>query len=108
MRQQQYKQERPMPISDKPVVKGDHKLYRIQNPIRSELSLSIFFLLKGYITKSVEKVSKSHPQANIIYGKVGGSWWKPEYRIVVGGKTKKIVEAAAEMLQKTLNGNKKK
>lgn len=104
----QYRQEVQMPISDKPVIKGDHKLFRIQNPIRTELSLSLFFLLKGYIIKSVEKVAKKHPQVTIIYGKAGGSWWKPEYRIVIGGKNKKAVEAATEAMQNTLNNKKDK
>ena len=45
-------------------------------------------------------------KTSIIFDKVGGSWWKPEYRIIVGGKTKKDVQVAAEMLQKNLNGGK--
>lgn len=97
-----------MQMSDKPVIPQDNKIYRVQNPIRSELSLSMFFLFKTYLTKNIEKVAKLHPQAKIIFGKVGGSWWKPEFRIIVGGKTKKVVEAAATALQNELNRGKKK
>jgi len=106
--QHQYKQEKQIQMNDKPFIKGDHKIYRVQNPIRSELSLSIFFLLKAHISNSVEKTAKAHPKTNIIFQKAGGSWWKPEYRIIVGGKIKKDVELAAEMLQKNLNGGKTK
>lgn len=104
--QNQYKQE--MQMNDKPLIKSDNKIYRVQNPIRSEVSLAIFFLLKAHISSSVKKTAKAHPQTNIIFDKVGGSWWKPEYRIIVGGKMKKAVQAAAEMLQKNLNGGKTK
>lgn len=104
--QHQYRQERQMQMNDKPLIKNDNKIYRIQNPIRSELSLTVFFLFKIHISRSVKKTAKSYPQANIIFDKIGGSWWKPEYRIIVGGKTKKVVQAAAEMLQKNLNGGK--
>ncbi|MBP2652054.1 MAG: hypothetical protein H6Q74_2879 [Firmicutes bacterium] len=106
--QNQYKQEKQMQINDKPLIKGDNKIYRVQNPIRAELSLAIFFLLKVHISNSVKKTVKSYPKTNIIFGKVAGSWWKPEYRIIVGGKTKKDVQAAAERLQKNLNGGKTK
>lgn len=106
--QHQYRQERQMQINNKPLIKSDHKIYRTQNPVRSELSLSIFFLLKFHISRSVKKTVEAHPQANIIFDKIGGSWWKPEYHIIVGGKTKKVVQSAAEMLQKTLNGGKEK
>lgn len=104
--QYQYKQEKQMQMNDKPLIKNDNKIYRVQNPIRNELSLAIFFLFKTYISSSVKKTAKAHPKTNIIFDKVGGSWWKPEYRIIVGGKTKKDVQAAAEMLQKNLNGGK--
>lgn len=106
--QHQYKQDRKMQVNDKPLMKQDNKIYRVQNPVRSELSLAIFFLFKFHITRSVKNTAKSHPQTNIIFDKVGGSWWKPEYRIIVGGKTNKAVQAAAEMLQKNLNGGKTK
>ena len=106
--QNQYKQEKQMQMNDKPVMKEDTKIYRIQNPIRNELSLSIIFLFKAHISKSVKKTAEAHPQTNIIFAKVGGSWWKPEYHIIVGGKTKKAVLAATEMLQKNLNGGKTK
>lgn len=106
--QHQYKQERQMQVYEKPLLKSDNKIYRIQNPIRHELSLTVFFLLKRHIANCVKKTATSHPQTNIIFDKVAGSWWKPEFRIIVGGKTKKTVQAAAEMLQKTLNGGKKK
>ncbi len=106
--QHQYKQEMQMQMNDKPVVKGDNKLYRVQNPMRSELSLTIFVLLKGYILRGIKKTTKAYPKINILFGKVGGSWWKPEYRIVIGGKTKNEVQAAAMMLQNNLNGGKKK
>lgn len=106
--QHQYRKEQQMQLNDKALIKEDNRIYRVQNPVRTELSLSILFLFKAHITKSVKKAAEAHPQANIIFGKVGGSWWKPEYRIIVGGKTKKIVMAAAEMLQNTLNGGKKK
>ena len=106
--QYQYKQEKQMQMNDKPLIKNDNKIYRVQNPIRSELSLAIFFLLKFHISSSVKKTAKVHSKTNIIFDKVGGSWWKPEYRIIVGGKTKKDVQAAAEMLQKNLNGGKMK
>lgn len=104
----QYRQERQIQMSDKALIKGDNKIYRIQNPIRSELSLAILFLFKSHIAKSVKKTAEAHPQTNIIFDKIGGSWWKPEYRIIVGGKTKKAVQTAAEMLQDTLNGKKEK
>jgi hypothetical protein len=106
--QYQYRQEKQMQINDKPLIKADNKIYRVQNPIRNELSLTIFFLFKSHIAKSVTKTLEAHPQSNIIYDRIGGSWWRPEYRIIVGGKTKKVVQAAAEMLQNTLNGGKKK
>lgn len=105
--QQQYRQEKQMQINDKALIKADNKIYRVQNPIRSELALSIFFLFKFHISNSVKKTVKAHPKINIIFGKAGGSWWKPEYHIIVGGKTKKDVQAAMEMLQKSLNGGKK-
>ncbi len=104
----QYPQEKRIQMNDKPLIKSDNKIYRIQNPIRSELSLAIFFLLKSHIFSSVAKTAKGNPKTNIIFDKVGGSWWKPEYRIIVGGKTKKDVQVAAEMLQKNLNGGKTK
>ena len=104
--QYQYKQEKQMQMNDRPLIKNDTKIYRIQNPIRSELSLAIFFLFKSHISSSVIKAAKAHPKTSIIFDKVGGSWWKPEYRIIVGGKTKKDVQVAAEMLQKNLNGGK--
>lgn len=97
-----------MQMNEKPLMKKDNKIYRIQNPIRSELSLDVFFLLKFHISSSVTKTAKLNPKANIIFDKVGGSWWKPQYRIIVGGKTKKDVQVAAEMLQKNLNGGKTK
>jgi len=106
--QHQYKQEKQMQMNDKPLIKDDNRIYRVQNPIRSELSLAILFLFKAHISRSVKKTAEAHPQSNIIFGKVGGSWWKPEYHIIVGGKTKKVVQAAAEMLQKNLNGGKTK
>lgn len=106
--QHQYRQERQMPMNDKPLMKADNKIYRIQNPIRSELSLAILFFFKAHIRSCVAKTAKSHPKTNIIFDKVGGSWWKPEYRIIVGGKTKKDVQVAAELLQKNLNGGKTK
>ncbi|WP_371371897.1 hypothetical protein [Sporomusa aerivorans] len=95
-------------MNDKAVIKEDNRIYRVQNPIRSELALSVLFLFKSHISKSVKKTAAAHPQTNIIFAKAGGSWWKPEYHIIVGGKTKKVVMAAAEMLQKTLNGGKEK
>lgn len=108
--QHQYRQEKQMQqmqMSDKPLIKSDNKMYRVQNPVRSELSLNVFFLFKGLISRNIQKTAKSYPKINIIFGKAGGSWWKPEYRIIVGGKTKKEVQAAAELLQKKLNGGKK-
>lgn len=104
--QRQYKQEKQMQVNGKPLIKNDNRIYRVQNPIRQELSLAVFFLFKAYISSSVEKTAKAHPQTNIIFDKVGGSWWKPEYCIIVGGKTKKVVQAAAAMLHKNLNGGK--
>ena len=106
--QHQYRQEKQIQLNDKPVIKGDNKIYRVQNPVRSELSLAIIFLFKSHIAKSVRKTAELHPQTNIIHDRVGGSWWRPEYRIIVGGKTKKAVQTAAEALQDTLNGGKKK
>lgn len=103
-----YRQEKQMQMNTKPLMKKDNTIYRVQNPIRSELSLVIFFLLKFHISRNVAKVAKAHPKTNIIFDKVGGSWWKPDYRIIVGGKTKKEVQAAADMLQKKLNGGKTK
>ncbi|WP_378953725.1 hypothetical protein [Pelosinus sp. sgz500959] len=106
--QHQYKQEKQMQMNDKPLIKSDNKMYRVQNPIRSQLSLTVFFLFKSYISSSVTKTTKAHPRINIIFDRIGGSWWKPEYLIIVGGKTKKDVQAAAEMLQKNLNGGRTK
>ncbi|HML32281.1 MULTISPECIES: hypothetical protein [Sporomusa] len=100
------RQEKQLQMNDKPVIKDDNKIYRVQNPVRNELSLSVIFLFKSHIARSVKKTAAAHPQTNIIFGKVGGSWWKPEYHIIVGGKTKKTVQAAAEMLQKAFNGGK--
>ena len=105
--QHQYKQQQ-VQLSNKPSIKKDNKLYRVQNPVRSELSLNILFLLKSLIKNSVEKTEKAHPRAHIIYDKVGGSWWKPEFRIIVGGKTKKEVEDATATLQHHLNRGQKK
>lgn len=104
--QHQYRQEKRLQVNDKPVIKDDNKIYRVQNPVRSEFTLSILFLLKGHISRSVKKTAEAHPQTNIIYDKVGGSWWKPEYYIIVGGKTKKAVQTAADMLEKTINRKK--
>lgn len=99
----QLRQEKQLQMNDKPVIKKDNKIYRLQNPVRSELSLTILFLFKAHLTKSVRKTAEAHPQTNIIFEKVGGSWWKSEYHIIVGGKNKKAVQASAEMLQNTLN-----
>lgn len=104
----QYQQKQERPMNEKQLIKADNKIYRVQNPVRSAVSLSIFFLLKIHIVNSIKKTAKSHPKVNIIFDKIGGSWWKHEYHIIVGGKTKKDVQAAAEMLQETLNGKKKK
>lgn len=104
----QYQNRKQMQINDKPLLKSDNKMYRIQNPIRSELSLTIFVLLKYHLSNCVKKTAKVHPKVNILFGKVGGSWWKTQFHIIVGGKTKKDVQVAAEMLQKTLNGGKTK
>jgi hypothetical protein len=104
--QQPNRQEKQFQMNDKPLIKEDNRIYRVQNPIRSELSLSILFLFKSHIATSVKKTLEAHPQANIIFGKVGGSWWRPEYHIIVGGKNKKVVKAAADMLEKNLNGKK--
>lgn|GEM_PF-1489327 len=106
--QRQYKQEKQMQMNDKALIKDDNRVFRVQNPIRQELSLSVFFLVKAHISRSVKKTAEAHPQTKIIFGKIGGSWWKPEYKIVVGGKTKKAVRAAAEALEKNLNGGKTK
>ncbi|MBP2627729.1 MAG: hypothetical protein H6Q68_2440 [Firmicutes bacterium] len=106
--QHQYRQEKQIQMNNKPLIKDDNRIYRAQNPIRSELSLAILFLFKSHISNSVKKTAEAHPQANIIFDKVGGSWWKPEYHIIIGGKTKKAVQSAAEMLQSTLNGGKEK
>lgn len=104
----QYQQEKKMQMKDKPLIKNDNTIYRIQNPIRNELSLTIFFLLKAYIFSSVKKTAAAHPKTNIIFDKVGGGWWKHEYHIIIGGKNKKEVQAATEMLQKNLNGGRTK
>jgi hypothetical protein len=106
--QHQYKQEKQIQMNDKPLIKADNRIYRVQNPIRNALQISILFLLKSHIGNSVRKTAAAHPQTNIIFDKVGGSWWKPEYHIIVGGKTKKVVDAAFEALQKNLNGRKEK
>jgi len=71
--QNQYKQEKPMQMNDKPLIKDDTKIYRIQNPIRNELLLAIIFLFKAHISSSVKKTAEAHPQTNIIFDKVGGS-----------------------------------
>ena len=106
--QHQYRQEKKMQVNSKPLMKADNTMYRIQNPIRNELSMTIFFLLKFHISNCVKKTGNAHPKTKILFDKIGGSWWKPEYHIIVGGKTKKDVQAASEMLQKTLNGGKTK
>ena len=108
LRQQEKQMQMQMQLSDKPVVKGDNKIYRVQNPMRNELSLSVFFLLHGHLTRSIKKTEEKYPKVNILFGKVGGSWWKPEYRIVIGGKVKNDVLAASKLLQKNLNGGKEK
>jgi len=95
-----------MPVNEKPLIKDDNRIYRVQNPIRSALSLAVIFIFKAHISRSVKKTAEAHPQTNIIFGKIGGSWWKPQYHIIVGGKTKKAVQAATETLQKNLNGKK--
>jgi hypothetical protein len=95
-------------MNDKPLIKADNRIYRVQNPIRNELTLTVLFLFKSLISRSVNKTAKAYPKTNIIFDKVGGSWWKPEYRIIVGGKTNKDVQAATERLQKNLNGSKTK
>lgn len=105
---QQYRQENQLQINSKQLIKGDNKIYRVQNPIRSELSISVFFLFKFHISNSVKNTAVANPQTKIIFDKVRGSWWKPEYQIIVGGKTKKVVQTATEMLQNTLNGKYKK
>jgi tripartite-type tricarboxylate transporter receptor subunit TctC len=107
-KQMQKQMQMQMQMNNRPSIKGDNKIYRVQNPIRQELSLTVFFLLKAHIAYSVKKTAKAHPLTSIIFGKAGGSWWKPEYRIIVGGKTKKAVEDAAAVLQNNLNGGRKK
>ncbi len=104
--QYQYKQEKQIQVDEKPLIKGDNKIYRVQNPIRSALSLAVVFIFKAHISRSVKKTAEAHPQTNIIFDRTGGSWWKPQYHIIVGGKTKKAVQAATETLQKNLNGKK--
>ncbi len=108
--QHQYrqKQDRQVPMNIKPLIKGDNKLFRVQNPYRSDMTLTLFFLFKGHLKRSVKKTLEAYPQANIIFDKVGGSWWKPQFHIIVGGKTKKLVEEASALLQDILNGKKKK
>lgn len=106
--QYQHQQEKQLQINDKALISADNKMYRVQNPVRNELSLAVFFLFKFHISKSVKKTAEAHPQTNIIFDKVGGSWWKPQYHIIVGGKTKKAVQAATETLQKYFNGGKTK
>lgn len=106
--QHQYRQEKQLQIKEKSLIQDDNKIYRVQNPVRSELSLAILFLFKSHIANSVKKTAEAHPQTNIIFDKVGGSWWKPQYHIIVAGKSKKAVQAAVEMLQNTLNGRKEK
>lgn len=101
-------QQKQLQMNSKPLLKKDNKIYRVQNPIRSELSFEMFFLLKFHIKNSVKKTAKSHPRINIIFDRIGGSWWKPAYHIIVGGKTKQEVQAAAEMLQKKLSGGRTK
>ncbi|MDU2064877.1 MAG: hypothetical protein E6713_08535 [Sporomusaceae bacterium] len=107
-RQQEKQMQMQMQMNTKPAMKADNKIYRVQNPVRSEVSLSIFFFLKPLIKAGIKKTALAHPQAKIIYDRVGGSWWKPEIRIIVGGKTKKVVEEAAKALEQNLNGKKKK
>ena len=108
--QHQYrqKQERQVPMNVKPLIKGDNKLFRVQNPFRSDMTLTLFFLFKWHLSRSVKKTLEVHPQVTIIFDKVGGSWWKPQFHIIVGGKTKKAVEGAGAMLQDVLNGKRKK
>ena len=97
-----------MQANSRALIKADNKLFRVQNPIRNELTTAILFLFKFHLKNSIKKTMAKHPQANIIFDRVGGSWWKPEFHIVVGGKTKKIVDAATETLQFNLNRGKKK
>ena len=106
----QYKQmqQQQMQANSRALIKADNKLFRVQNPIRNELTTAILFLFKFHLKNSIKKTMAKHPQANIIFDRVGGSWWKPEFHVVVGGKTKKIVDAATETLQFNLNRGKKK
>ena len=106
----QYKQmqQQQMQANSRALIKADNKLFRVLNPIRNELTTAILFLFKFHLKNSIKKTMAKHPQANIIFDRVGGSWWKPEFHIVVGGKTKKIVDAATETLQFNLNRGKKK
>ena len=101
-------QQQQMQANSRALIKADNKLFRVQNPIRNELTTAILFLFKFHLKNSIKKTAEKHPQTNIIFDKVGGSWWKPEFHIVVGGKTKKIVDAATETLQLNLNRGKKK
>ena len=57
-----YKQEKQMQMNDKPCIKEDNRIYRIQNPIRNELSLAIIFLFKTHISKSVKKTAEAQAQ----------------------------------------------
>ncbi len=106
----QYKQiqQQQQQANSRAVIKADNKLFRVQNPMRNELSTSVLFLFKFHLKNSIKKTIAKHPQINILFEKVGGSWWRPEYHIVVGGKNKKIVDAATETLQFNLNRGKKK
>ena len=101
-------QERQMQLTAKTLVKGDNRIYRVQNPFRTEFSLSIYFFLKWHLSKSIKTVSTANPKANILFGRIGGSWWKPQFHVIIGGRTKKAVLAAAEMLQNEMNGKKNK
>jgi len=99
-------QEKQMQLTAKSLLKGDNRIYRVQNPFRTEFSLSVYFFLKFHLSKSIKTVSEANPKANILFGRIGGSWWKPQFHVIIGGRTKKTVVAAAEMLQKQLNGKK--
>lgn len=64
--QRQYKQEKQMQMNDKALIKDDNRVFRVQNPIRQELSLSVFFLVKAHISRSVKKTAEAHPRLRLF------------------------------------------
>ena len=62
----QYKQiqQQQQQANSRAVIKADNKLFRVQNPMRNELSTSVLFLFKFHLKNSIKKTIAKHPQIN--------------------------------------------